>query len=339
MATDLFAAAIVLLVLIGPLLIKPIERNLELFFLTTGLFTALVMREFDWGLVAAVLTEPLSFTLAVLVFGAAFRGSRAQLDRLLARLIVVVEPRRICFYLTVALAGLAPLITPVVSALVFVEAIALLRLERSTRNTATVLACFAIGIGAGITPLGMPGIAVVLSSLKADFWYLGRLLGPLVAVVVLVAAAPIFALPFNSVTRQEGSEPSEPWRLVVLIRPAKLYVFIAGLVALSDGLRPVADQYVHRLPAAFLFWINSMSAVVNNSTLAALEIGPTLSMGQQRAALLGLLISGGMLVTGNIPNLVAAGRLGITSREWARVGLVAGVLLMLLCFAALHLIG
>jgi predicted cation transporter len=51
---------------------------------------------------------------------------------------------------------------------------------------------------------------------------------------------------------------------------------------------------------------------------------------------MGLLISGGMLIPGNIPNIVAAGRLGIGSREWARVGLVMGVPLMALCFGVLY---
>jgi predicted cation transporter len=53
---------------------------------------------------------------------------------------------------------------------------------------------------------------------------------------------------------------------------------------------------------------------------------------------MGLLISGGMLIPGNIPNIVAAGRLGIGSREWARIGLVTGLPLMLLCFLILRLI-
>jgi len=70
--------------------------------------------------------------------------------------------------------------------------------------------------------------------------------------------------------------------------------------------------------------------------LAAIEIGPTLSLGQQRAAFLGLLISGGILVTGNIPNVVAAGRLGITSREWARIGILTGLPLMAVCFVLLR---
>jgi predicted cation transporter len=71
--------------------------------------------------------------------------------------------------------------------------------------------------------------------------------------------------------------------------------------------------------------------------MAALEVGPSLSTNQQRAALLGLLISGGALVTGNIPNIVAASRLGITTREWARIGLGTGLVLLILCFAVLSL--
>jgi predicted cation transporter len=47
------------------------------------------------------------------------------------------------------------------------------------------------------------------------------------------------------------------------------------------------------------------------------------------------LCSIGMLIPGNIPNIVAAGRLGIGSREWARVGLITGLPLMALCFVVL----
>jgi predicted cation transporter len=78
---------------------------------------------------------------------------------------------------------------------------------------------------------------------------------------------------------------------------------------------------------------------VDNATLTAAEIGPALTPAQQRGVLMGLLISGGMLIPGNIPNIVAAGRLGISSREWARVGLAAGLPLMLLCFGVLQWLG
>ena len=338
MMTVILTSLTILTVLLGPILVKPIERNTEVFFLVIGVLTAYAMGQFDAALVRAALSEPLSFTLAVLVFGAAFRFLRDYLDQLISRAIGLLDPRILCFGLAIILGAIAPFITPVVSALVFVEAIALLRCDRSDEIAATVFACFAIGIGAGLTPLGMPGIAVVLRSLGADFWYLAHLLGPFVFVGIILTAVPILFLPFASGEPLDTAREKDSWRIVLLTRPRKVYVFIAGLVALSDGLRPVVNAYIHRIPDGLLFWMNSISAVVNNSTLAAVEISPSLSMNQQRAALLGLLISGGALVTGNIPNVVAASRLGITSREWAKIGVGTGALLLILCFAVLHVI-
>ena len=87
-----------------------------------------------------------------------------------------------------------------------------------------------------------------------------------------------------------------------------------------------------------MFWFNSLSAVVDNATLAAIEIGPSISRAQQRSLMLALLISGGMLIPGNIPNIIAANRLEITSRKWARVGLLIGLPLMLAAFIVLRFI-
>src|ERR1017187_4920399 len=336
MVTLALATLVIVIVLIGPVSIEAIERNVELFFLLVGVLTACIMGRFNVALVLAALREPLPFTLAVLVFGATFRLLRDYFDQLLRRVIGLLGPRILCFGLVIILGFLAGFITPVVAALVFVEAISLLRCDRRSEIAATVFACFAIGFGAGLTPLGMPGIAVVLRSLHADFWYLTHLLGPFVVVGVILAAVPILFLPFASSEPLDTTQEKDSWKTVLLIRPGKVYVFIAGLVALSGGLRPVVDAYIHRLPEGLLFWMNTLSAVVNNSTLAAVEISPSLSMNQQRAAFLGLLISGGALVTGNIPNIVAASRLGITSREWATIGLGTGVLLLILCFAVLH---
>lgn len=329
------ATIVIVLVLLGPVFIEAIERNVELFFLLVGVLTACIMGQFNAALVRAALSEPLPFTLAVLVFGASFRLLRDYFDQLLRRVIQLLDPRIFCFSLAIVLGLLAAFITPVIAALVFVEAISLLHCDRGSEIAATVFGCFAIGFGAGLTPLGMPGIAVVLRSLHADFWYLAHLLGPFIAIGIILAAVPTLFLPFGSANPLDATEEKDSWRLVLLIRPGKVYVFIAGLVALSDGIRPLVDAYIHRIPNGLLFWMNTISAVVNNSTLAAVEIGPSLSMTQQRAALLALLVSGGALVTGNIPNIVAASRLGITSREWAGIGLGMGALLLILFFAGL----
>jgi predicted cation transporter len=333
-----FATLVIIVVLVGPIFIEVIERNVEFFFLLIGLLTACIMGQFSWAMVLASLTEPLSFTLAVLICGAIFRLLRDYFDHILGRLARLLDPRILSFCLALTLGFLAAVITPVVSALVFVEGISLLHCDRQSEIAATIFGCFAIGFGAGLTPLGMPGIAVVLRSLHADFWYLAHLLGPFIVVGVVLAALPSLLLPFHSGEPPTQAAERDSWGLVVFIRPGKVYVFIAGLVALSDGLRPLVDTYIHHLPIGLLFWLNMISAVVNNSTLAVVEIGPSLNINQQRAALLGLLISGGALVTGNIPNIVAASRLGITSREWAKIGLGTGALFLVLCFVVLSLI-
>jgi predicted cation transporter len=57
------------------------------------------------------------------------------------------------------------------------------------------------------------------------------------------------------------------------------------------------------------------------------------------SALMGLLIAGGMLIPGNIPNIIAAGKLEITSREWAEVGIPLGLVLMVIFFVFLFVPG
>jgi predicted cation transporter len=333
--TVIFASLLVLVVLLGPILLRPVERNLELFFLIVGILTAAAMGQFSPALVRSALSEPVALSAAVLVFGVVFRFLRNHLDHLFAGAIRIFGERCLCFGLTIIAGLFAGFITVVIAALVFVEAISLLRLDRKTEVAATVCGCFAIGIGGGLTPLGMPASTLVLAALHADFWYLARLLGPFIVAGIVLAAIPVLFLPMKGGETHPIAE-RDPWTLVV-IRAGKVYIFIAGLVALSRGLRPVVDVYLVRVPDALLFWLNTLSAVVDNATLAAIEIGPALNATQQRAAMLSLLISGGMLIPGNIPNIVAAGRLGIASREWIGPGLRIGLALLITCFAVLSL--
>jgi predicted cation transporter len=263
---------------------------------------------------------------------------RPSLDRAVSRLVKLVAPRWIYFLLIVVLGLLSSVITAVIAALILVEAIALLKLDRRSEAAAVVLACFAIGLGAALTPVGEPLGTVAIAALNVDFWYLARLLGPFVVVGILVVGGISLFLPARYGHSLEADAHVESWTEIVG-RAGKVYLFVAGLVGLSWGLRPLVDQYISLMPQWALFWLNSVSAIVDNATLTAAEIGPSLTPIQQRSVLMGLLISGGMLIPGNIPNIVAAGRLRISSREWARVGLVAGVPMMLLCFAALHWIG
>jgi len=329
--------AILLAVLIGPLLFKSIEHHLDFFFLATGILAALVSGQFGWPLLRAAATAPIALTAAVLVFDAILIVIRQRLARWFEALMRKVPARWLCFGLIVALGSLAGVITAVVAALLFVELIELMRFGRTSQVAITVLACFAIGLGSALTPAGGPLSALAIANLHAGFWYLARMLWPMIGAAILIVAAVSFAIPLERSAKPIVDLGERGWRAVML-RATKVYLFVAGLVGLSSAMRPLVDRYVRDLPIALLFWLNSTSAVVDNAALTAAEIGPALTHSQQRAILMGLLISGGMLIPGNIPNIVAANRLRIGSREWARVGLIVGLSLMLLCFATLELL-
>ena len=123
--------------------------------------------------------------------------------------------------------------------------------------------------------------------------------------------------------------------LSAIIRTLKVYIFVVGLIFLGAGFTPLVDRYIGSVSYLALFWANITSAVLDNATLTAAEIVPSMQMHQIVAALMGLLIAGGMLVPGNIPNIIAAGRLKIDSGEWAKVGVPIGMVLMAAMFVVL----
>ena len=118
----------------------------------------------------------------------------------------------------------------------------------------------------------------------------------------------------------------------ISIRSIKVYFFVMALVFLGNGFRPIIDAFVVKIPHQGIYWLNMVSAVLDNATLAAAEISPSLGLLQIKSALLGLLIAGGMLIPGNIPNIIAAGKLKIKSSEWAKFGVPLGLLAMVVYF-------
>jgi predicted cation transporter len=107
---------------------------------------------------------------------------------------------------------------------------------------------------------------------------------------------------------------------------------VMALLLLGGGMKIIIDKYFTAIPSEVLFWVNMVSAILDNATLTAAEIAPSLTLAQITAALMGLLIAGGMLIPGNIPNIISASKLGITSKEWARLGIPLGVVVMLIYF-------
>lgn len=97
-------------------------------------------------------------------------------------------------------------------------------------------------------------------------------------------------------------------------------------------LHPYFDIMSLDLSPYLLYWINMVSAVLDNATLAAAEISSEMGTMTIKSILMGLLISGGMLIPGNIPNIIAAGKLKITSAEYAKFAFPLGLIAMGLFF-------
>jgi predicted cation transporter len=327
---------IFLVVLLGPFLNRAIERNLEAFLFLMGVASATFSRAWSHELVEEGLVAPISITLAVLGAGVLFHYLRKWIDSktqlLFSRLPL---PAVICCAITF-LGLISSIISAIIAALLLVEFITVLRLHRQAEVNLTILACFAIGLGAALTPLGEPLSTITVSKLSgephlATFFYLAELLG--IYITVAIAGLSILSVPLvrrSSKDRKRTlSADTGKERLgEVFLRAAKVYVFVMALIFLGAGFKPLIDAYLVKVSSSILFWANMVSAVLDNATLAAAEIGPTLREEQIKSALLGLLIAGGMLIPGNIPNIIAAHSLKIKSTEWARVGVPLGLVLM-----------
>ena len=358
--------AILAIVLAGPFLVRRIEQNLEAFLFVCGVaalsiagFISIggVATGWSWEVVREALTAPvligrvfgipLGIVQIVLVAGFLIYLGYRQLESAVQRVVNTVPLPALAFLLVAGLGLLSSVISAILASILLIEILCALPLPREPKIRLAVVACFAIGLGAALTPLGEPLSTIAVSKLAgppyhAGFDYLARMLG-----IYILPGILTFGLLAAYTVRYPDSAGDHPvfcnvergTLAEVALRAARVYIFIMALVFLGEGFKPLILGFVAGIPADGLFWVNMVSAVLDNATLTAAEIGPYLSPLQIRAALMGLLISGGMLIPGNIPNIIAAGKLGITSREWGRVGVPIGFVALGVSFVVLFFLG
>ena len=327
---------IFVVVLVGPFLNKKIESNLEAFLFVMGAISATLSNAWSSEVIHEGFIAPINITLAVLIAGVLFHYLRKYLDHAMRRVLITVPLSVIVCSGIILLGLLSSVISAIIAALLLVELITVLPLHRHAEVNLTIIACFAIGLGAALTPLGEPLSTIAVSKLSGDpyhagFDYLFKLLAAYVfpAVVALGVVGIFFVRQIAEDTEASLAAEEEEEKLSeVFLRAGKVYIFVMALIFLGAGFKPLIDTYLLKLPSQILFWVNMVSAILDNATLAAAEIGPSLSEAQIKSALLGLLISGGMLIPGNIPNIIAAHALHIKSTEWARLGVPLGLIIM-----------
>ena len=366
---------IALIVLIMPFWIKWCEHNLEFFFLIMGILavsTSVVFGHNLWNteliveaLKAPVMigSSPIGIFQVVLIFGLLIHFFNKPFYRAVDSLVKKLSVRFCIFTLIVILGLVSSVISVIVSSVVLSEIVAALPFSRNDRIKLIVVACFAIGLGAVLTPLGEPMSTILIQRLSgppyyADFgWAISHfaiyvipacfILGIFGAIwigkkrdskVPTEIANGEGAVDYLAANGPAVTEYSETLRSVIM-RAVKVFVFVAALILLGTGLQPLIEWFLIKVPALALYWINMISAVLDNATLTAIEISAQMVLPKIIAIVMGLLIAGGMLIPGNIPNIVAAGRLKISMKEWARLGVPIGIVLLIAFFVILLVSG
>ena len=336
------SAILIILVLCLPLIWHKVEENLEVFLFVCGITSVCISSLWSKELIKSVFAEPVHICLAVFIVGLAFKKFHYFLQYLVQISVTKIGLKWTMALIVFVLGFSSSVITAIIAALILSEVAAELNLTHNKRTKLVIYACFAISIGSVLTPIGEPLGAIIISKLSrephnAGSVFMIKLIWPYVfSAIVFLSFLAYRTVGHESNTafkRQVAFYPLKD----ILARTAKIYVFVSGLVLLGEGLKPLAYKTIFHLPPQGLYWVNLLSAVLDNATLAAIEVVPEMSRKTLIYLTISLVLSGAMMIPGNIPNIITASKLGIKSRQWAMVAIPLGLFLMVVYFFILLL--
>ena len=333
---------VLILILILPLAVKKVEDNLEIFLFIMGVSAIIISKAISVNFILEILENHLLYmiTAAVLIGGFLFRYLNKYIKKSVEHVLTLIPLKLFVFIMIIVIGLLSSVITAIIAALLLVEVIEVLPLRRKNKIRINIISCFSIGLGAILTPIGEPLATIIATKLNLDFWYMMTHLGIYIipAVIGLGVLGSFFGKKYKE--PYEGKEPEieKQSNLDIIFRAVKIYIFIIALDMLGAGFRPLVDTYIIQLDSRLLYWINMSSAVLDNATLAAAEISIKMTTEQINSIIIGLLISGGMMIPGNIPNIISAGKLKIKSSEWMKFGIPLGLIIMLVYYIMLFII-
>lgn len=323
---------ILLLVLFLPFT-KFIGRHLEPFLFVMGILSVFVSQVWSKELIIEALTSPIYITIAVLVAGLLFKWFQKPFEASISKISDVMPHRLFIALFVIILGFISSVITAIIAAIILVSVISVLKLDRQSEIRLVILACYAIGLGAVLTPIGEPLSTIVTAKLDEEFFYLLKLVGVYIVpgVIVFGILSAFMINPDKRAVENAQKREVETYGQI-LYRSFNIYLFIMALTFLGAGFEPFIERFLLDLDPLVLYWINILSAILDNATLAAAEISPQMTESAIKAILLGLTISGGMLIPGNIPNIIAAANLRITSLQYAKFAVPVGLIAMVAYF-------
>jgi predicted cation transporter len=334
-----------------PIVSKRVEHNIEYFFLAAGIIAVSAVGMWSLHLLEEALLHPvvigsipIGITQVVLAAGLVFYYAKNRIYGFASRLSNPYILASIVFALGIA----SSIISAIVASVILAELLALSRLARGHKVKVSILAAYAIGIGAALLPLGEPLSTIAIAKLKgepynASFTFLldnlWDIVIPLVALFSILAYISVKGIRIikvgkykesnattiiNNNSNADAAKEYESSVKVVVMRAVKIYAFIFGLTLLGEFFKPLAEP-VADLGVYVLYFFGLISAAADNATLTAALVSPSMSLDEIRAFITSLVISGGMLIPGNVPNIVFASIIGIRFKEWARIGVPIGM--------------
>ncbi|GLC31613.1 DUF1646 domain-containing protein [Clostridium omnivorum] len=335
-------ALLLLITFVLPIASKKVEKNLEIFLFLVGVAASITSGSLNGELLLKIAENKFMYIIAfaVLVGGFLFKRLNDYIEGAMEYILRRIPLKVFIFLLIVIIGLLSSIVTAIIAALLLVEIISLLPIDRSNKIKIDIVACFSIGLGAVLTPIGEPLSTIVVSKLGASFWFLLNEFGIYIIPGILVLG--VIGAGFG-IQQKKEIDPAdeivvEETNSVIVIRALKIFLFIIALELLGEGFKPIIDNYILPLDTRYLYWVNMSSAVLDNATLAAAEISTKMTETQVKAVLMGLLISGGMMIPGNIPNIISAGKLKIQSSEWIKLGIPLGIAIMLVYYVIIFVI-
>lgn len=321
-----------LTLIVTPLLSKKVEHNLEYFFLIVSIIAVGVTNTFSYHLLEEALLHPvmisnipIGITQVVLVAGLVFYYNRRKVTKLALKLNNPTILSIVVFILGLT----ASLISAIVASVIFAELLALSRLPRNIKVKVAIAAAFSIGIGATLLPLGEPLSTIAIAKLKdppynANFTFLLEVLWDLVIPLVVTFSLLVYIY----VRKSKGEEyviEYNPNLREVITRAIKVYIFIFSLTLLGEFFKPLAEP-VAKAGIVILYLFGIISAAADNATLTAALVSSEMNLEEIRAFIISLVITGGFLIPGNVPNIVFSNILKIGFKEWARIAIPIGML-------------
>ncbi|MGB9927985.1 MAG: DUF1646 family protein, partial [Methanosarcina sp.] len=187
---------IFLAVLLGPFKIHVIEENLEIFLFLCGVaamtisgFVELPGTETGWRMeiieealiaplhVGDIAGIPIGIFQIVLVVGLIIYKWHEPIHKAIRKLTNMLSLKVMAFILIAVLGLFSSVMSAILAAIILVEMVNAMPLSRKSKIDLTIIACFSIGLGAALTPLGEPLSTIAISKLagepyNADFMFL-----------------------------------------------------------------------------------------------------------------------------------------------------------------------